>query len=44
VGNLSPNILGLEQKIRKICIMFQDERSEIEKMDYKEWQMIKYFH
>jgi hypothetical protein len=41
---LSLNVLGLEQKIRKICIIFQDERIEIEKGDHNGWQLVEHFH
>jgi hypothetical protein len=44
VGKLSPNVLGLEQKIRKICIIFRDERIEIEKKDHNGWQLTEHFH
>jgi hypothetical protein len=44
VGKLSPNVLGLEQKIRKIYIIFQDERIEVEKKDHNGWQLTEHFH
>ncbi|MDR1591151.1 MAG: hypothetical protein LBR92_04145 [Puniceicoccales bacterium] len=35
---------SLEQKIRKICIIFREERIEIEKNDHNGWQLTEHFH